>query len=125
MPRHILRIIALPLVLAVGTSATVAAQSPFYDPALPIWGVYATGVGYRVNSPAMVERANYEGISIECFKTMTVTVMPGALIPPDDVADYWLAKNITAGLVETKATGLTWWEAQARTELFTATTGIR
>lgn len=111
-------VLALSLVLSVAGSLSVVAQSMPYAPNEPIWGIYATGNGFVVNSPAMAERAAKEGISIECFKTFSVAVMPTAIVPPDTPSTYWLARNIAVGLVETKAEGLTWWEAQQELSLF-------
>lgn len=107
-----LRIFILSFSFSIAFVQSVVGQNGSYGPDQPIWGIYATGNGYVVNSTAMAERAEYEGISIECFKTFSIAVMPTALIPPDSPSTYWLARNIEAGLVETKTDGLTWWEAQ-------------
>ena len=106
------RTLALWVCLVAAFASPAVAQVAAHSPEAPIWGIYATGDGYVVDSPAMFERAEYEGISVECFKTLTIAVMPEALVAPDSPATYWLARNIAAGLVETKATGLTWWQAQ-------------
>lgn len=118
MLRQIHRLtILVPMLIAAGP-IVAAAQGPIYSPELPIWGIYASGNGYVVNSPEMAARAAYEGISIECFKTMTVTVMPSALIAPDTPENYWLARSINGGLIEIKAEGLNWFEAQRALHIY-------
>lgn len=115
---HGLRIFILSLVFSTAGTLCVSAQTAPYGPNESVWGIYATGNGFVVNSPAMAERADTEGISIECFKTFSIAVMPSALVPPDTPSTYWLSRNMAAGLVETKADGLTWWEAQQELGIF-------
>lgn len=113
-----LRVFVLSLALSTVGALCVVAQTAPYAPNESIWGIYATGNGFVVNSPAMAERAATEGISIECFKTFSIAVMPTALVPPDTPSTYWLARNMAAGLVETKVEDLTWWEAQQELSIF-------
>lgn len=98
-PSRVVLVVAA-LVALPALSAPAAAQSP--RPGDPVWGAYAAGLGYPVNSDALQERASQEGIDPRCLMTVTVAWMEHPRI----------VENVRLGLLRALVEGVTLTQAQ-------------
>lgn len=96
-----LRVLVSVAALAAAT-APVAAPARGQNPGDAVWGAYASGVGYPVNSEALLERAAHEGIDPRCLMTVTVAWMEHPRI----------VLNVSLGLLNPLVEGVTFEAAQ-------------